>query len=401
MIKYIDKEEDKISISNEMEWTETLRQHDASTLKLYVESALPHLNEEEKQSEMQKGNEGGCPGKNRWRKRHHMRMSNDEEPESSENNHPHCHGGWRRRHHHMYGPHHGFGGHHHGGCGGGFGGWRRRHMFGPHHGGFGGHHGGFGGHHHGGFGGHHHGEIGGGFEGKHHGGCGGWKKHWKRHQHGRFSDQFDDQSSRGCDKFMKDGGCGDGGKENFEQHQVSKCGKWRGEEMSNNCNNEQNDNSEGPHCNRRKNRGGCGGKNKQFKKFRFVKIREKVLFLLSLNCPRKLLKAKRLIHVLLESYPNHAYSYYYLACVESLLNEVEESLVSLKKAVENGFDDLEKLMNDPYLANIRENQCFKEIISNLSNKTKNQSTTGLPSENFDDLMEMKPLNVQQNEDKKC
>jgi len=117
-----------------------------------------------------------------------------------------------------------------------------------------------------------------------------------------------------------------------------------------------------------------------------------------LNCHHKLHKAKRLIHVLLENYPNHAYSYYYLACVESLMNEVEESLVSLKKAVENGFDDSEKLMNDPYLANIRENQSFKDILSNLGNKAKNETTTELPTENFD--MEMKPSNMNQNE-KEC
>jgi len=118
--------------------------------------------------------------------------------------------------------------------------------------------------------------------------------------------------------------------------------------------------------------GGCGGK-----KFRDPsRIKEKVLFFLSLNSTKKLHKAKRLLSIVIENYPEqNAETYYYLACVEAQLDEKEQALQSLSKAIESGFNDMEKLADDPYLANIRDTPCWKDILSNIC--CKSQTTTEL------------------------
>jgi tetratricopeptide (TPR) repeat protein len=66
--------------------------------------------------------------------------------------------------------------------------------------------------------------------------------------------------------------------------------------------------------------------------------------------------------------PKYYKAYYNIACVYSINNEAEKALVYLEKAVDTGMKDLDFVMKDPDLDNIRNSEGFKKIIQKLKGK---------------------------------
>lgn len=60
--------------------------------------------------------------------------------------------------------------------------------------------------------------------------------------------------------------------------------------------------------------------------------------------------------------PCDATVFYNLACSHSLTGDIDQSLESLKKAIELGFTDFGYLKNDPDLANARNDKRFYALI---------------------------------------
>ncbi len=63
--------------------------------------------------------------------------------------------------------------------------------------------------------------------------------------------------------------------------------------------------------------------------------------------------------------PKDPLVYYNLACSFSLMGRFDESLVSLEKAVELGYDDLMYLINDDDLDSLRDEEGYKVLIDKL------------------------------------
>ena len=59
---------------------------------------------------------------------------------------------------------------------------------------------------------------------------------------------------------------------------------------------------------------------------------------------------------------------YNLACSYSLMNNVDEALVTIKRAIENGYDNMEYLERDDDLDNLRRDQRFKEFFGGIKSK---------------------------------
>ncbi|GBE38172.1 TPR repeat-containing protein YrrB [bacterium BMS3Bbin08] len=60
--------------------------------------------------------------------------------------------------------------------------------------------------------------------------------------------------------------------------------------------------------------------------------------------------------------PDYTQVYYNLAGIYSILKEEEKACKFLKKAVSKGFSDFEHMKKDPDFINIKENECYREII---------------------------------------
>jgi len=76
---------------------------------------------------------------------------------------------------------------------------------------------------------------------------------------------------------------------------------------------------------------------------------------------------------MLQLQPNHVITLYNLACAESLLKNVNEALQALEKAIENGFSDLEHMLNDTDLVNLRNYPGFDVLIQKLVSGIKSFS----------------------------
>ena len=68
---------------------------------------------------------------------------------------------------------------------------------------------------------------------------------------------------------------------------------------------------------------------------------------------------KRLVRFL----PSDAIVYYNLACSYSLVEDIDNSLKAIKKAIELGYDDFDHMNNDPDLVNLRKDKRAEEILS--------------------------------------
>jgi len=91
--------------------------------------------------------------------------------------------------------------------------------------------------------------------------------------------------------------------------------------------------------------------------------------------------------------PDNYIALYNLACADSLLNNVIDALKYLEKSVLAGYTNLEHMLNDSDLKNIRDTEGFKkivELINNIKNgKNSNDSvqfsqTSDCNCENFSD-----------------
>ncbi len=63
--------------------------------------------------------------------------------------------------------------------------------------------------------------------------------------------------------------------------------------------------------------------------------------------------------------PQESVYYYNIACLYSIQNQKEASISWLKKAVEKGYDNLERIKTDTYLDNIRQSNGYKNIVEKM------------------------------------
>jgi tetratricopeptide (TPR) repeat protein len=66
--------------------------------------------------------------------------------------------------------------------------------------------------------------------------------------------------------------------------------------------------------------------------------------------------------------PDNPLVHYNLACSYSLLKRVDEAFAALSEAVRRGYDDGRWLNKDPDLDNLRQDNRFEKIRTNLSRK---------------------------------
>ena len=66
--------------------------------------------------------------------------------------------------------------------------------------------------------------------------------------------------------------------------------------------------------------------------------------------------------------PDNPLVYYNLACSYSLLKRVDEAFAALSEAVRRGYDDARWLNKDPDLDNLRQDNRFEKIRTNLTQK---------------------------------
>jgi len=75
---------------------------------------------------------------------------------------------------------------------------------------------------------------------------------------------------------------------------------------------------------------------------------------------------------LLQHIPNNKMALYYLACAESLKGNISESLEALNESILLGYDNLEQMMNDKDLDNIRNTEEFSILVRNIENALANK-----------------------------
>ncbi|MCX7703243.1 MAG: tetratricopeptide repeat protein [Planctomycetota bacterium] len=74
-------------------------------------------------------------------------------------------------------------------------------------------------------------------------------------------------------------------------------------------------------------------------------------------------EALKIYEEILASEPNDYIAHYNIACAYARLGKKETAIEHLRKAVECGFSDLEKIKEDPDLESLREMEEFKKIVS--------------------------------------
>ena len=77
--------------------------------------------------------------------------------------------------------------------------------------------------------------------------------------------------------------------------------------------------------------------------------------------------------VLVRLLPNEASIWYNLACSLALLNQREEALSTLRKAVELGYQDHEWMSCDRDLRNIRNEKAFKVLLKSITSSQSDKS----------------------------
>lgn len=68
--------------------------------------------------------------------------------------------------------------------------------------------------------------------------------------------------------------------------------------------------------------------------------------------------------------PKDPLVHYNLACSFSLMRRLNESLESLEKAIDLGYDDLIHLVNDSDLDSLRDDECYKVLINKLKKSSE-------------------------------
>jgi len=70
---------------------------------------------------------------------------------------------------------------------------------------------------------------------------------------------------------------------------------------------------------------------------------------------------KRIVHMR----PQDPIAFYNLACSFSLLEQVDSALKALRRAIDIGYDELDDMMQDPHLENVRRDRRFQLIINRM------------------------------------
>jgi len=83
---------------------------------------------------------------------------------------------------------------------------------------------------------------------------------------------------------------------------------------------------------------------------------------------KKFQKALEIDLKLIKLKPNDAIAFYNLACDYSLLNKKTLGLKALEKALRLGYRDIDYLIQDADLKNLRESKRFSVLIENWKNK---------------------------------
>lgn len=68
-------------------------------------------------------------------------------------------------------------------------------------------------------------------------------------------------------------------------------------------------------------------------------------------------------------------AWYNLGCSYSLLNQVEESLTALQRAVKLGYGDFDYLQKDPDLLNVRRSPKYRQLLESWSAHSLSRSPT--------------------------
>jgi len=77
-------------------------------------------------------------------------------------------------------------------------------------------------------------------------------------------------------------------------------------------------------------------------------------------------KGKDYLIAMVQMKPDNYIALYNLACADSLLNNVPEALQTLEKAIRNGYSDLQHILSDTDLDNIRNSEGFVKLVSLIS-----------------------------------
>ncbi|MDX1667415.1 MAG: hypothetical protein R3350_09310, partial [Saprospiraceae bacterium] len=82
----------------------------------------------------------------------------------------------------------------------------------------------------------------------------------------------------------------------------------------------------------------------------------------------------------LEEYPEDPSAHFNLACTLSIIGEHEDAFYHLEKAVNFGFDKLDKIHDHDALADLRRHSDFKSFVENGYQRTENISTQKVAEE---------------------
>jgi tetratricopeptide (TPR) repeat protein len=94
-------------------------------------------------------------------------------------------------------------------------------------------------------------------------------------------------------------------------------------------------------------------------------LHREALKLLESTVPADLEKALQLFLQQFSLTPSNPITLYNLACTESRLGKIDQALKYLKDAIQNGYSDVEHMKKDTDLESLRNNEEFKNIVSEL------------------------------------
>jgi len=97
----------------------------------------------------------------------------------------------------------------------------------------------------------------------------------------------------------------------------------------------------------------------------FIYYEDKALCCLKSLDENVIQKGREYLMQMLVMVPNHANTLYNLACAESLLKRFPEAIEALEKAVENGFDNLNHIVQDKELDFIKNSDAFNKIVEKV------------------------------------
>jgi len=102
----------------------------------------------------------------------------------------------------------------------------------------------------------------------------------------------------------------------------------------------------------------------------FDLLHGKAMEMLKIGDEESIRKGRDFLIAMLQLQPDHVITLYNLACAESLLKNVNEAMKALERAIENGFCDLEHMLNDTDLINLRSCTGFDDLIQSLLSGVK-------------------------------